>query len=220
MKPEIFVDALAQINLPNVFNPYADRCSVHDEPHADRTRRANLLEFLRGALKLKVDTLWMGRDLGYNGGRRTGLALTDEYHLPVLRTVYDTPAVGRATRGAVAKERTASEIWSIIQGVKRPPFLWNVFPFHPFETGNPFTNRKFTAAELAAVNHLNHALIQGLGIRRIVAIGQDAASYSRDFGVEVVTVRHPSYGGTTEFRSGISALYPTYRSASIQAQMF
>lgn len=223
MTPKYFVDALSRISLPNVFNPYVDVCEIHDRPCAVEVRRANLLAFLHVAVQLKVDTLWMGRDLGYNGGRRTGLALTDEFHLPVLSRVYGIPTASRATAGTPAKERTATEIWAAISGISRPPFLWNVFPFHPHEPANPLTNRKFTARELASVHDINQALIEWLGISRIVAIGQDAAHYSREFGVDVVAVRHPSYGGTYEFRSGIGALYPTDRRikhTSTQVAMF
>ena len=207
MKFENLVDTLATVRLNNVFNPYADVCPIHDRPDAPAARRANLLGFLKAAKRLGTDTIWMGRDLGYRGGRRTGLALTDERHLPVIASVYGSRA-GQATVGPAMAERTAAEIWAILSQLSAPPFLWNVFPFHPHEPNDPFSNRKFTSRELMAVHEINNALIRKLGIRRIVAIGQDAAHYSAGFGVEVVTVRHPSYGGVNEFRAGIRSLYP------------
>ncbi len=57
------------------------------------------------------------------------------------------------------------------------------------------------------MSELNHALIKWLGIKRIVSIGQDAARYAIDFGVEINCVRHPSYGGVRDFRSGVYDLY-------------
>ncbi|ALQ01635.1 hypothetical protein AK973_1186 [Pseudomonas brassicacearum] len=54
---------------------------------------------------------------------------------------------------------------------------------------------------------LNETLIKWLKVRRVVAIGQDAFSYASRFGVEVVAIRHPSYGGVKDFRNGMSALY-------------
>ena len=92
-------------------------------------------------------------------------------------------------------------------GVPLPPFLWNVFPFHPYEQDDQFTNRKFSARELAVVDDINASLIRWLGIKRIVGIGQDAAGYATRFGVEVLAIRHPSYGGTSEFREGMRKIY-------------
>lgn len=207
MTPASFVRALADIRLASVFNPYADVCEVHDRPNAAAVRRRGLRGYLEAALNLGIDTIWMGRDLGYRGGRRTGLALTDEQHLAVFCTVYPGTDASKATVGPIVAERTAAEIWSVLARVDLPPLLWNVFPFHPHEPGDAFTNRRFTRGELAAVDELNRELIGWLGIRRIVAIGQDAASYAERFGVEVNCVRHPSYGGITDFRNGMAALY-------------
>lgn len=201
------VDALASIQLPDVFNPYSDRCEAFDRPDAAAIRRANLLAFMESVKRSGTDTVWMGRDLGYRGGRRTGLALTDEAHLAEFGVVYGAP-VKRATIGTIVAERTAAEIWSVIARLPKPPFLWNVFPLHPHEPGEPMTNRRFTSRELAQVHDLNHRLLTALGLRRIVAIGQDAAHYSSAFGVEVSCVRHPSYGGVRDFRAGIHSLHP------------
>lgn len=215
MNFENLVNALADVRLANVFNPYSDVCPVHDRSNAPAARRANLLGFLQAAKRLGSDTIWMGRDLGYRGGRRTGLALTDERHLPVIAAIYGARA-DQATVGPAMAERTAAEIWAVLSQLSAPPFLWNVFPFHPHEPNDPFSNRKFTARELATVHEINEALIQALDIRRIVAIGQDAAHYSAGFGVEVVAVRHPSYGGVNEFRAGIKMLYPSAGRASYE----
>lgn len=219
MKFEDLVNALASVRLTNVFNPYADVCPVHDRPDAPAARRANLLGLLKASKRLGTDTIWMGRDLGYRGGRRTGLALTDERHLPVIASVYGAQAA-QATVGPAMAERTAAEIWAILSQLSAPPFLWNVFPFHPHEPNDPFSNRKFASRELAAVHDINEALIRELRIRRIVAIGQDAAHYSASFGVEVIAVRHPSYGGVNEFRAGIKMLYPSSTRTPSEALKF
>jgi hypothetical protein len=127
--------------------------------------------------------------------------------LTQFSTVYPGTEAAKATLGPVVAERTAAEIWAILTKLDLPPLLWNVFPFHPHEYGNPFTNRKFTAAELKATDSLNRELLAWLGIRRVIAIGQDAAHYASQFGVKVECVRHPSYGGVTAFREGIRQLY-------------
>lgn len=207
MTPKSFVDELASVSLPGVFNPYSDRCAAFDLPDGPALRRRNLRRYLTAIQSLNTDTIWMGRDLGYRGGRRTGLALTDEERLGEVESHYPGAAVVRATHGPAIRERTATEIWDVIRRLNRPPLLWNVFPLHPHEAEEHFSNRRFTTRELRAVSELNHALIKWLGIKRIVSIGQDAARYAIDFGVEINCVRHPSYGGVRDFRSGVYDLY-------------
>jgi len=202
-----FVRDLASVSLPNVFNPYRDICPSFDRKDAPAVRRRNLRAMIESLLRVGVETVWMGRDLGYRGGRRTGLALTDERHLRVLDQVYPGVKVERSTLGPEVSERTAAEIWGALALIQHPPFLWNVFPFHPHEPGDPLTNRKFSAGELARVDELNGVLFAGLGISQVISIGQDASKYGQRFGLNVKCVRHPSYGGTAEFRHGISDIY-------------
>ena len=207
MNAQAFVTALSKIELDSVFNPYRHQCEIHDLSNGPSLRRGNLRRYLEVVERKKVDTIWMGRDLGYRGGRRTGLALTDEFHLSHFGSIYPDAEPSKATKGPNVAERTACEIWAVLQILKKPPLLWNVFPFHPHALGAEMTNRRFTAKELATVNELNAQLISWLGIRRIVCIGQDAMKYAATFGVELDCVRHPSYGGITDFRAGMHRIY-------------
>lgn len=201
------LDDISSVSLANVFNPYRDVCDSYDCPKAPVIRRKNLLHYLESIQEAETESLWMGRDLGYRGGRRTGLALTDEFHMEKFHLVFPTSKMHRATTGEVVKERTATEIWNVLFSLNLNPMLWNVFPFHPHEPNNPMSNRKFSAKELSVAEQLNSELITALGIKTIVAIGNDAEAYSKRFGVKVIKVRHPSYGGTAEFRKGIRDYY-------------
>lgn len=207
MNPSSFANSLAEIALKNVFNPYANICSIYDKEDAAVIRCQNLSSYLAAAQALGVDTIWMGRDLGYRGGRRTGLAFTDEYHLLKVPKLFPGALLSKATHGTAVSERTAAEIWTALPMAPRPPLFWNVFPFHPHECGNPLTNRRFTRKELAEVDDLNAWLITCLDIKSIISIGQDAAQYANRFGISVRVIRHPSYGGAIDFRRGIASVY-------------
>lgn len=206
MKPSAFVEALSAVQLDAVFNPYSDRCEVYDRADAPKRRRANLRAFLEALSDDEVDSIWIARDLGYRGGRRTGLPLTDEMHLETFGELYGL-SLSRATKGPPMAERTATIIWSVLQQIRRPVFLWNVFPLHPFEPGDPLSNRCHTRAERDMFSDVLFTLLDMLRPRRVVGIGRDAQKALADMSLDCHAVRHPSYGGQSEFIRGMFALY-------------
>lgn len=207
MTPTDFVDALERAALPQVFNPWRDHCEVHDLDDAAARRRENLRLVLDHALEVEVTTMWVGRDLGYRGGRRTGVPLTDEVHLASAGALFSDAALVRATHGPAVAERTAAVVWRVLEQVRQPVVLWNVFPFHPHEAGDPMTNRCHTRSEREATWPLLEALIGMIRPERIVAIGRDASHALADLGVASHAVRHPSYGGQSEFIASMQDFY-------------
>lgn len=204
---QAFVDSLAGLSFDNVFNPYADRCPDHDRPDAPLIRRRNLTRILDAAQALGTDSIWFGRDLGYRGGRRTGLALTDEPHLAVLGKAYGDVEVERATATAPVAERTAHEIWKMIRLLPTPPLLWNAFPFHPYEPGQPMTNRCHSAREARLVEDVLATLLKWFRPQRVIGLGNDAHRALQRMGQDAICIRHPSYGGQAAFIAGISKVY-------------
>jgi len=208
MTPAQFVHSLRGLKFESAFNPYSDRCDVHDLSDAPDRRCRALLRMLEAAAHTEIDAIWIGRDLGYRGGRRTGLALTDDVHLTVHAMRWNV-SVERATAGSVVAERTAAVIWSMLASVTARVFLWNVFPLHPHEPGEPFTNRAHRPVERAAGEEVLAELITMLRPRRLVAIGNDATkSALKIAGIgRVVQVRHPSYGGQRDFIQQVACVY-------------
>jgi len=207
MTPSSFVNTLADIRLLAVFNPYSDRCEVHDRADAAKRRKRNLESFIEAALDHRVDTIWVARDLGYRGGRRTGVPLTDEVHLDQIGRLFGGIILERATRGPVVAERTAAVVWKVLARIAQPVVLWNVFPFHPHEPNDPFSNRSHTSAERNATLFLLLALIEMVRPKRLIAIGRDAQQALDKLDIHAVGVRHPSYGGQTDFMAGLLDLY-------------
>lgn len=202
-----FISRISTVALPGVFNPYADQCPIYDRASAPAIRRANLRCYLKAAVAGGVDSIWFGRDLGYRGGRRTGIALTDEAHLPLLGMLCDSQGIERATQGEAISERTATVVWGIITEIGQLPFLWNAFPFHPHDLNEPLSNRSHSRKELALVWDINQALLDIVQPTRFIAIGNDAREALLRQGLECSYVRHPSYGGQSEFVEGLRRLY-------------
>lgn len=214
--PSAFVDALANTRLPSVFNPYSDICPIHDRDDASEVRRENLRMFIEAAIDARVDTMWIARDLGYRGGRRTGVPLTDEIHLDSAGALLGGIPLHRATQGPVVAERTAAIVWRVLATIGTPAVLWNIFPLHPHEENDPFSNRCHTRREREATAPLLHALISLIKPRRIVAIGRDAHLALSEMELPVIPVRHPSYGGQAEFIDGVYRLYGVAEDLPVQ----
>lgn len=210
---------LKALSFPFVFNPYTDYCSDWDTPEAPKIRERNLAALME-ALDGRVRTIWFGRDLGYLGGRRTGIALTDEAHLQNLMQLSGARNIRRATNGPAIAERTAGTIWRILEQLEDMPFLWNIFPFHPYSEGNQSSNRSHRKQERRDCTNLLESILEWAGDCELIAIGNDAAAGLNEVGLRCITVRHPSYGGTADFISGMEKIYKKDFSESAQHALF
>jgi uracil-DNA glycosylase len=166
------------------------------------------MKLLEAAICSELDAMWVGRDLGYRGGRRTGLALTDDVHISKHALRWGV-TIERPTLGQPVAERTAAVIWSVLQEIEAPVFLWNVFPLHPHETDDAFSNRAHNRRERDAGEQIMEELIRMLRPKRLIAVGNDACKSLQRVAslTRVVQVRHPSYGGQTEFVRHMRAMY-------------
>lgn len=198
---------LKQYESPNTFNPYSDKCEEYDRSVAPAIRRRNLKAVVERCLDTGVDSIWLGRDLGYKGGRRTGLALTDEVHLHKASDTWKVE-LHQATKGEALSERTAYNIWRHLDQTDKRVFLWNIFPFHPHQPGDPLSNRAHTAVERDYGLGILELIVSLMQPAEIVAIGNDADICSRRVfpSRRIHKVRHPSYGGERKFSQQLIAL--------------
>ena len=208
INPAHFVDNLRGVCLENTFNPYSSRCPVYDLRDAPQRRTEILLALLNAAVARDVDSLWIGRDLGHRGGRRTGLSLTDDVHFQMHVERWGL-SFERPTQNRMVAERTAAIIWGILSQIDLSVFLWNVFPLHPHESSSPFSNRPHNTTERKIGEEFLAELILLLRPRRLIAIGNDAFHTTRRLCSrrQVFHVRHPSYGGQAQFLREIKEIY-------------
>jgi uracil-DNA glycosylase len=141
-----------------------------------RSRLVAYLERRAGARYLLV-----GEAAGYRGARVSGIPFTSERQLS---------GTGPAEATATIVQRTLVEL-----GLTEDVLLWNVVPTHPHRPGEPSTNRKPTRDEVEASMPF---LEQLRACRQTVAVGRLAhAALGGRY------VRHPSHGGSADFRSGL-----------------
>jgi uracil-DNA glycosylase len=202
-----FVAEVSALRFENVFNPYSDVCPIHDKDDADVVRAENLISVLTAAIDGGVHSIWIARDIGHRGGRRTGLPLTDESNLTNHAKLLGSRLLRKATRTPIVTETTARVVWERLLLVDRRVFLWNIFPLHPHNSEDSLSNRHHNRLERVACAHLILWLIAHLRPTQIVAIGGDAAKALERQKLSFKSVRHPSFGGQSEFRRGVSRIY-------------
>lgn len=221
-----FVEGLAETPGNGLFNPWFERdCRNDASEESPGIRRRQLVHYLamrRGHARY----LLIAEAAGYQGAHFSGIAMTSErillghqrrrgilpcHILPGLepeRTSDNRIGLKNAVRLQGFTERTATIVWSTLLklGIRPLDFvLWNAVPWHPYRPNEGFlSNRRPTRCEQdASRRHLESFLALYPGARRI-AVGNISRDLLSDYGV--VHVRHPSFGGASEFRTRMEML--------------
>jgi uracil-DNA glycosylase len=202
-----FIDALARTRVDSTaYNQYEYTDSVRKSAHA--IRRNNLRLYLEEMHKRTPDTLLVGEAPGYQGSRLTGVPFMSE-HI-ILKGVdvlsmfgqHDGYAKTDEYPDKIWKEPSATIVWDVMGRVKKLPLIWGAFPYHP-HAGAPHTNRAPTMKELEIGRPFLIELIDLFGIKRVIAVGNQAQVTLAALGYDVPKVRHPSHGGKHQFTEGI-----------------
>jgi uracil-DNA glycosylase len=176
-------------------------------------RRRNLRLYLEQMEAIEPRMLLIGEAVSYRGGRLTGIAFVSE---AVMLGGVDTRSghvlgadhgYRKATPGPkLSTEASATMVWGTIKELEPLPLLWNAFPFHPFQPGNPLSNRAPSAAELLIGERFIARLLRLFSFEQIVAIGNSASLSLQRMAIEHTKVRHPSQGGKNLFVEGMARL--------------
>ncbi len=193
-----FIDALARAKV-------SDRAC---NQYTNAIRRENLRLYLLQIGEPRM--LLVGEAPSHRGGRLTGIAFTSEQIMLSGvggRFLGENRGYRKATPGPKrSTEASATMVWATIKNIEPLPLLWNAFPFHPFVTANPFSNRIPTAGELLLGAPFLTTLMTLFPIEVVVAIGNLAERSLTRLGIPHTKVRHPSQGGKRKFVEGVLAL--------------
>jgi len=194
-----FIQNLANIHLEKAYNQY-----INDIP------KNNLHCYLIHQMKAKADILLLGEASGYAGCRYTGIPFTDGHVLSTSPFYTEMRKEGLMTIPIKNHiERTATMVYKFL-GIHPTIFprvvFWNAFPFHPFDT-TPDSNRPPKPEELELGRNIVYDLFQIFNFKEYHGIGRcgfetlqwmksnkDIPSFEPTF------IKHPSYGGITQFK--------------------
>ena len=182
----------------NVFNPYKNRALAN-----------NLEKYFEYLYENShMDVLLIGEAPGYTGCRITGVPFTSatlfqNSELEIFKVFNHERSLE-----AVANERTAMIVWDYLADKKELPIFWNAFPFHPFKPNNERSNRAPTSKEIEEGSVYIQELVSIFKPTKITAVGRKGEQalksiYPYD---EIIYIRHPSYGGKSEFCRGMDKI--------------
>lgn len=194
-------DLASSESLENVCNQYdfdVDKNTI---------RRENLLLYLEQMKALVPSILFVGEAPGYLGARLTGIPFTSEKILLDHDIYFGRQNGFWMTSKDSHKENTATFFWDLMKEINIYPLVWNAFPYHPFQEGNPQSNRSPSKSELNLGQFFLKQLVEMYKIKKIIAVGKKADTVLEKMGLEHLTCRHPSRGGNRIFRKQVLDIF-------------
>ena len=191
--------------LPGTQNPWSG-ANADDSADNGPARRIAHLRAHAGRPGLKL--VLIGEAAGYQGCRISGIPFTSEALL-IDGSIPGIAACPRlSTRARPWSEPSARVVWRTLyeQNLADTTFLWNAFPLHPHAPGAPLSNRTPTRAELTAGESVLQALREALPDAVLAAVGNKSSEALTRLGYAHEALRHPAYGGVSEFVAGVARL--------------
>ena len=198
MDLQAFVEELSRRSDDDeVYNPYGHHLQRH-----------NLEIYLTRIKALKPKVLMVGEAPGYRGCSRSGIPFTAPGLLSGSNHLFLKDLRKDLYLSDEFRESTASVLWEYLKDYSMVPILWNAFPFHPHKKNKLSSNRKPRQGELAEGQKYLKWLLEifepaiYIGVGRV---GEEALKKQRPHG-QIHYVRHPSHGGSKDFKEGMDTL--------------
>jgi hypothetical protein len=204
---EILADGPRDASL--AFNPWRDHDARDGSPQrkTPEHRRANMTAYLE-ARRASARVLLLGEAPSHRGCRFTGIAFCSEVELLRKPDLVANHALALTSINAATKpmrERSAAVIWDELDkgNCARGVVLWNAFPWHPFQEGEPASNRRPKRTEVEEGQQAFEALLACFARKLFVfAVGKVAeAALAELNATSAGCIRHPSMGGERLFRT-------------------
>lgn len=204
-----FLDKLKlQQNTPTVTNPYLD------DGLANNLRL--YLEYMSNIQGKRI--LLVGEAPGYKGCRITGIPFSSVkvlmstehplFHAIKPQLSFSNDVLNGFELGKMTSENTATVVWQYLVDKKTIPLFWNSFPFHPHPKDKENKNRAPNSKEIAqGIIYLQQPytifqpdIIAGVGVKGVECAKK---AYPE---LAIKYIRHPSYGGKSEFIEGMNSI--------------
>jgi len=175
-------------------------------PYLDPALANNLKIYLNAIYQLPdKPILLVGEALGFKGGKLTGIPFSsgqvfDRFDHPFLQQIRKN-----ITLNNIESENTATIVWEYLTKRQITPLCWNAFPFHPHPKGYKLKNRAPSTKEIASGARYLKSLHSIFQIDTIIGVGNKGKYCAKKAfpDKEILSVRHPSYGGKSDFIQGL-----------------
>lgn len=198
--PMSYLERLAALRVDGCHNPWGES-NIDDAVGNGPEAR---LERLRRHFSVQPRLVLVGEAPGYQGCRSTGVAFSSEALMLEGAVPRCDAGTRLSTRVRPWREPSATVVWSslYLAGLAECCWLTNAFPLHPYGKG-ALTNRAPKARERAIGLDWLVELLGFAGDALVGAVGQQAGDSLEKAGIGHVRLRHPAYGGASEFRKGV-----------------
>ena len=227
---DYFVDEiLAKSKAPEMsLNIYQLEWKNKENAKIAKVRRENLRFYLEEMKKLKPSYLFVGEAPGRWGCFQTGIPFTDIKILNEHQFFQKRKKLGELDyesnnllpKKETESEITSSDVWEqlniLLQKGLKLPLLWNIYPFHPATketcdetSADKRKNGHPTSKECNIGIKILFDLLECFNnIKKIYPIGKRASdTFQKKFLAVGNALRHPSYGGSEEFRKQFNEIY-------------